>query len=129
METELKAPKTTTLTKFTWQGVEGSGYEIHMGVTKVQNGIEPFEISERNGRACEHRDGCLSSNGNIMGTYLHGLFETPAVLQLWLNALNLDHIKTPHTGGLAAKDRQYDLLADHFEQYVDLNAVADLVGL
>ena len=129
VETELKAPKTTTLTKFTWQGVEGSGYEIHMGVTKVQNGIEPFEISERNGLACEHRDGCLSSNGNIMGTYLHGLFETPAVLQLWLNALDLGHIKTPHTGGLAAKDRQYDLLAEHFERYVDLDAIEALVGL
>ncbi|MEN8246143.1 MAG: cobyric acid synthase [Thermodesulfobacteriota bacterium] len=128
VETELKAPKTTTLTKFTWQGAEGSGYEIHMGVTNVHDGIEPFEISERNGRACKDRDGCLSSNGNIMGTYLHGLFETPAVLRLWLNTLGLGHIPAPETGGLAAKDRQYDLLAKHFEKYVDLGAIEALVG-
>jgi adenosylcobyric acid synthase len=64
-----------------------------------------------------------------MGTYLHGLFETPAVLKLWLNTLGLDHIHVPDIGGLEAKNRQYDLLAEHFEKYVDLDAIARLAGL
>ena len=129
VETVLKAPKTTTLTKFIWNGVEGSGYEIHMGITTVQNGIEPFEVVERNYKTGHDRDGCMTQNKKIMGTYLHGLFETPAVLRLWLNSLGLNHIPVPDIGGLEAKDRQYDLLAQHFEKYVDLDAIAALVGV
>ena len=33
VETEMRAPKTTTRTCVNWEGVTGEGYEIHMGVT------------------------------------------------------------------------------------------------
>ena len=33
VETVLQAPKTTTLTRFRWDGADGCGYEIHMGRT------------------------------------------------------------------------------------------------
>lgn len=35
VHTVLKAPKTTTLSRFSWDGVEGEGYEIHMGQTSL----------------------------------------------------------------------------------------------
>jgi len=87
VETELKAPKTTTLTKFVWQETAGSGYEIHMGLTKTKNATQPFVITERNGKPCRDGDGCISRNAKILGTYLHGLFEPPAITRLWLCTL------------------------------------------
>ncbi|MCG6910033.1 MAG: cobyric acid synthase [Deltaproteobacteria bacterium] len=129
VETVLETPKTTTLTRFSWQGIDGAGYEIHMGVTAVDGNRQPFEITERNATPCRERDGCVSDNLRIMGSYLHGLFETPAVLRLWLDTLGLGHLSVPDVGGLEAKNRQYDLLADHFERHVDLDAVAALVGI
>jgi len=129
VETALKTPKTTTLTRFNWQGAEGSGYEIHMGITTVHSRQQPFDITERNAKHCNDKDGCISDNGKIMGSYLHGLFETPGVLRQWLNSLGLGHIPVPDTGGLEAKNQQYDLLAEHFENHMDLDAIAALAGL
>ncbi len=38
IETVLKAPKTTTRTRFLWKNIEGVGYEIHMGETQRLSG-------------------------------------------------------------------------------------------
>ena len=51
------------------------GYEIHMGQTEGANLVHPFELIERSSQACAARDGSLSHDGNIMGTYIHGLFH------------------------------------------------------
>ncbi len=56
------------------------GYEIHMGETS---------INPRNGSS-EHafgNDGCVSKNGLIIGTYLHGLFENENVRNAFLGYL------------------------------------------
>ncbi|HHT9120583.1 MAG TPA: cobyric acid synthase [Candidatus Hypogeohydataceae bacterium YC41] len=50
------------------------GYEIHMGITEGHS--LPFvRITERSGKKIEVMDGAVSNNGQILGTYLHGLFD------------------------------------------------------
>jgi adenosylcobyric acid synthase len=62
------------------KGEKVKGYEIHMGETS---------INPKNGKL-EHAfgdDGCVSTNGLIIGTYMHGLFENENVRNAFLGYL------------------------------------------
>jgi adenosylcobyric acid synthase len=129
VETVLQAPKTTTLTRFSWNGVAGAGYEIHMGRTRLLGGDSLFRITARNGSAMESQDGCVTADHRSMGTYMHGLFDTPEVTRRWLAAVGLTDVEVPETGGLAAKMEQYKRLAEHFRKHVDVEKIGKLVGI
>jgi len=127
IETILKAPKTTTRTKFIWNDIPGAGYEIHMGRTTREQSIPLLSIIERNNVACKDDDGCISADSRIMGTYLHGLFDNPRVIKCWLEHIDIKDIDLSDVGGIEARDKEYDLLADHFEEYVDVESIVKLV--
>ena len=65
----------------------------------------------------------LSPDGRVVGTYLHGLFDSPAVTVHWLTGLGLDASGVPALGGLAARDREYERLADHLDAHVDVDRI------
>jgi adenosylcobyric acid synthase len=123
VETVLKAPKTTTLTRFSRAGARGSGYEIHMGQTQRHAGEPFFKVLERNSVTCEDTDGCVTPDRRITGTYIHGLFENPSITRLWLNSIGLAHVETSELEGLEAKDKEYDLLAEYFEAHIDVRGI------
>ena len=127
VETILKAPKTTTRTKFIWNDIPGAGYEIHMGQTMRKQSSPLLSIIERNNVACKDDDGCISADSRIMGTYLHGLFDNPGVIKSWLEHIDIEDIDMPDVGGIEARDKEYDLLADHFEEYIDVESIVKLV--
>ena len=126
VETVLQSPKTTSRTHVDWEGVEGSGYEIHMGKTSRCGGRPLFHVRARNGRPAEDEDGCIGSGYHVMGTYIHGLFDNPGITGRWLAAIGLPGLPVPTLAGLAARDREYDRLADHFEAHVDVRAIIEL---
>jgi adenosylcobyric acid synthase len=126
VETVLRAPKTTTLTRFAWQDAEGSGYEIHMGQTDRRGGLPLFRVRERNGQPLSDDDGCATADLKTMGTYIHGLFDNPVIAVRWLGTLGLNGVQPPAAGGLAARDIEYERLADHFEKHVDVEAILKL---
>ena len=128
IETTLKAPKTTTLTHFSWDGRPGAGYEIHMGETIRTAGTPLFRVTERNQNPCLDEDGCVSADSKIMGTYIHGLFNNPAILKSWLNRIGLDGIDVSNIGGIEARNKEYDLLAEHFEKNVGVESIVKLVA-
>jgi len=127
VETVLKAPKTTTRTRFFWKNIEGTGYEIHMGETKRLGGSALFTIIERNFLPCQTEDGYEMNNSKFMGTYIHGMFDTPAIIRKWLKTMNINHIDVPNRNRLDEKDMAYDLLAAHFERHMNTNAIFDLI--
>ncbi len=129
VETVLKAPKTTTLTRFTWNKCRGTGYEIHMGQTRRLAGTPLFRISERNSAACRDEDGCIAGDARILGTYIHGLFDAPGITRRWLKSIGLEGIKVSRTEGLAARDKAYDQLAGHFERHVDVARLMDHIPM
>ncbi len=121
VETELKAPKTTTLSEFEWEGITGSGYEIHMGVTHVLGGTRLIDICSRNQRPCEETDGCLREDRKVAGTYVHGFFDYPEVANKWLSMVGIDTSNfTPRVTLSEQKEKDYTLLKEHFEANVDI---------
>ena len=127
VETVLKAPKTTTLTRFYWQDIKGTGYEIHMGQTKRFSGSPMFSVFERNSLPCKDEDGCIVNESRIMGTYMHGLFDTPGITKRWLDTIGLGHLEVTQTHGPVIRDREYDLLAAHFKKYIDTNGLFEIL--
>jgi adenosylcobyric acid synthase len=126
VETTLKAPKTTTRTRFQWNDVEAMGYEIHMGQTVVHRGQSLFQVTAQNNHPCSRQDGCRLENGNVLGTYIHGLFDNPAITRMWLEAIGLPDIRPSSLHGPAARDREYDRLVEHFIRHIDVEAIASL---
>ena len=127
VETVLASPKTTTLSDFTWQGDSGTGYEIHMGTTTRFAG-EPFSsVQARNQVPCQDSDGSMSEDGKVIGTYMNGLFDSPAIIRRWLNSIGLSHIPVTQDQGQNERDAAYDLLAKHALAHLDMDAIDSLL--
>ncbi len=78
--------------------------------------------------ACDTEDGCMSTSARIMGTYMHGMFDSPEITELWLSHIGLSQIEFPALYGLAAKDRAYDSLAAHFEKHINVEEIIELLN-
>lgn len=127
--TRLKAPKTTTCTRFSWNGKHGVGYEIHMGQTERTAGETLVIVRSRNDVPCQDEDGCTTADGRVLGTYIHGLFDSPDITRLWLRNIGLDHLPVTQAAGPSVRDRDYDLLAEHFKSHVDTEAIESLMSV
>jgi adenosylcobyric acid synthase len=109
-------------------GSEVVAYEIHAGRTSASSPT-PFTIVERGNRAAHDADGAVSAGGNVVGTYLHGLFANDSLRGAFLRSLAARKgIATDPRWGTPAGDR-YEHLADAVARAVDLGALAKLVGL
>jgi len=127
VETELKAPKVTTLTRFCRHDARGHGYEIHMGQTHRIGGAALFRVKSRNNAPTSDEDGCISGDSNSLGTYIHGLFDNPAIIKFWLGHIGLDGIQTSALEGIETRKKEYDLLVEHFEKHIDVAGIMKLV--
>ncbi|MBF0229634.1 MAG: cobyric acid synthase [Desulfamplus sp.] len=131
VQTILKAPKTTTLSRFSWEGVYGEGYEIHMGQTTISNdSVEPMlEVHQRNRDRLSDFDGAISKNGNICGTYMHGFFDSWGVRKKWLEHIGIkilchvDDLAFQKLDRVERKNRDYQLLKEHFQRYVNIDDI------
>jgi len=94
---------------------EVSGYEIHMGITESGRDREALE-----------GDGRVSDDGLVFGTYLHGLFLNPSAVNALLSYLSAKKglLFTPKSAG---ESDPYDVLADLFEEHVDMDAIVALL--
>lgn len=109
------------------QGASGlslSGYEIHMGQTSGMETMAPFRIDERSRKACQEFDGCLSADGNVLGTYLHGLFHNEALRRSILSQLAARKgVAFCPTCQVLSKEQQYDRLADLVRGSLDMEFI------
>ncbi|HVB82800.1 MAG TPA: cobyric acid synthase [Candidatus Binataceae bacterium] len=97
------------------------GYEIHAGVTAGAALARPAT------RLATHHDGALSEDGHILGTYLHGLFESRMACDALLRWAGLETPQTPDYERL--REDGIERLADALETHLDLSAVFGLVDL
>ncbi len=67
-------------------GLEVKGYEIHMGETSG-DASSFVDIKKRNGRAVDLRDGAVSEDGMVIGTYIHGIFDNDGFRRWFLNRI------------------------------------------
>ncbi|VEN72665.1 Cobyric acid synthase [Candidatus Desulfarcum epimagneticum] len=125
VETEMKRPKITTRVRFSWEGVPGFGYEIHMGRTVRLQGKGVFETIGEDGVGRE--EGCADASGRIMGVYIHGLFDNPKIIEKWARKTGMGDVGAPDKGGLEWRDGQYERLARRFEAHVDVDAIMEWI--
>lgn len=101
-------------------GVPTVGYEIHMGETKLLEDAQPFQTLTR--EDTEVLDGCVSENA--CGTYLHGVLDTPAVLEPLIAALmqhkGLDAGQIEAFDPIAYKEKEYNKLAELVRNALDM---------
>jgi adenosylcobyric acid synthase len=111
-------------------GREISGYEIHVGRTQSA-GDPALSITARSGAAADERDGAVSQDGMVTGTYLHGLFANDDLRGAILCevATRAGRTPDPRWGSARPAMARYDRLADIVADAVDVSAVAKLVGL
>ncbi|SDO14499.1 cobyric acid synthase [Pseudomonas jinjuensis] len=99
-----------------------SGYEIHAGVT-FGPALERPAVTLDDGR----RDGATSADGQILGTYLHGLFESPAACAALLRWAGLGEVQEMDYHAL--RERDIERLADQVEAYLDTARLRALCNL
>jgi len=95
-----------------WDDTPVSGYEIHAGVSSGAALARAFAVLNGN------PDGACSDDGRIAGTYLHGLFDTPAAANAVLAWAGLRANHAPDIRAL--RDAAIDRLADAVEAHLDL---------
>ena len=102
--------------------IKVTGYEIHNGVTEVLEGAEGFIISSE-GEAL----GVCNKEGNVFGTYLHGVFDEGEFAKDFINALRKHKgqavVESEVLDYRKYKMSQYDELAKLFEENIDISRV------
>ncbi len=123
MSTVLAAHKQvrTVQGSLTLEEAPVTGYEIHAGVTSGPALMTPaVNLAER-------MDGARSTDDQIFGTYLHGLFEQAPACDALLRWAGLALPLTPDY--IALREAEISRLADIMETHLDMRAIADLIGI
>lgn len=98
-----------------------TGYEIHAGITQGANLTKPVCQLESG------QDGAMSDDNQILGTYVHGLFEQSSATNALLTWAGLHDVKTPDYH--ATREADIERLADMIEQHMDTDALRRLLHL
>jgi len=120
METRLAPEKQLKLVtgRLQLEAARVSGYEIHMGICEGPALDRPLvDLGE-------HRDGAISADNQVAGTYLHGLFEQSGACDALLRWAGLAEPETPDYHAL--REREIERLADAAETHLDIERIIAL---
>lgn len=107
IHTTITPAKTTRQTTFQFEGHECQGYEIHQGVSDT--------------------DEVILQAGHCIGTYIHGFLDNAPVLDFLLK--DKATTSAPMQSYADFKEEQYNRLADHVRQHVDLKKLYEIIKL
>jgi adenosylcobyric acid synthase len=109
------------------------GYEIHVGETEYLQDSAPFARIHRTGDSEKFTlDGCITQNGRVIGTYLHGIFHDDAFRHAFLAAARSASGLSPAKAVLNWKElreNEFERLAGTVAGSVDLKRMLGFVGL
>jgi adenosylcobyric acid synthase len=104
------------------------GYEIHLGISSGPAMQRPALWLQDAGGAARP-DGAISEDGQILGTYVHGVWDEPAAQAALLRWAGLN-TSTPKAVDLAAlREASLERLADTLQAHLDLPALWRSAGL
>ena len=102
----------------------GVGYEIHTGVTTADH-AHPFEVVAP---GCQSEpDGGLGNGGWVLGTYIHGLFDSPDIVKRITGNIAKRHgLPTPDVPHFSM-EAEFDRLANVVRSNLDMDLIYSLV--
>ena len=106
-----------------------SGYEIHLGETIYAERAAPFAEIHRDGEAVSHSDGAVQ--GNVFGTYIHGLFADDDFRHSFLAAARAARGLAPPrdlANVTAEREARIDRLAAHVRAALDMNLIRSCIA-
>lgn len=118
METTLEAHKQLkqVLGKLAFADAEFQGYEIHMGVSNGAALTRPVHV------IAGQVEGALSADGQVAGSYVHGLFDHPQACAAWLQWAGLSNqVDYDYT---QLREQSLEQLADSLRQHLNWAALA-----
>lgn len=123
LETTLAAEKQLRNVRGTLnlEGAAVAGYEIHVGISSGAALNHPALQLEHGA------DGAISEDGQILATYLHGLFESTPATDALLRWAGLKNVQTPDYQ--ARREADIDRLADAVEEHLDGAQLRRLFGI
>jgi adenosylcobyric acid synthase len=113
-------------------GGELAAYEIHMGqIHHAGDAAAPFQILSRNGHAISAPEGAISDNGAVVGTTLHGIFETDWLRGSMLRSLRRRRglAEPPIASAPFDREAEYDRLAAIVRGHIDMPLLQRLAGI
>jgi adenosylcobyric acid synthase len=99
-----------------------SGYEIHCGVSHGAALATPSSVLD-DGRC----DGALSPDGQILGSYLHGLFDEPQALHALLDWAGLPQAVTIDMHAL--REASIERVADAVQAHLDTSTLSRCLAI
>ncbi len=125
LEMETTMDKTKRLARISGRLVLGDaeveGYEIHMGRS------DGPALGRAAVRLTQGSDGALSEDGQILGTYLHGLFDRREACDALLAWAGLSTPQSPDY--FALREAGIERLANAVEQYLDTARLLELLEM
>ncbi|MBZ9609032.1 cobyric acid synthase [Clostridium estertheticum] len=112
--------------------IETYGYEIHMGICKYGHNAKPlFEIYDKNGSDTSSFDGAINAGGNVMGTYIHGVFDGVEFREHMINTLRVKKAMEPKKSKVYEnlREKELDKLADIVRDNVDMDSIYKIIGI
>ena len=109
IHTTMTPEKTTRQVTFLFEGQTCQGYEIHQGVSDT--------------------DQSVMQTGHCIGTYIHGFLDNAPVIDYLLSEKGTVNSEKLDTALSYAdfKEEQYDKLAAHVRQYVDIDKIYEIL--
>jgi len=107
ISTTMSPEKTTRQVCFEFNGQTCQGYEIHQGISDTD-------------QAVMQTDHCI-------GTYIHGFLDNAPVIEHILEKFKIQNAKCKMQSYADFKEEQYDKLADHVRQHVNMEQIYQIL--
>ena len=107
INTTMTTEKTTKQVTFEFNGQACQGYEIHQGVSNT--------------------DEAILQTDHCIGTYIHGFLDNAPVIEHLLSRFAVQRSPQDTLNYATFKDQQYDKLAAHVRQYVDMERIYQIL--
>ena len=103
-------------------GLDWSGYEIHLGRTEFHKNQQESIVIEEVTAANDSSLGVIDRKQKIIGTYIHGWLESPEVTQKLLALLTAETFDIP-LSFQETKEREMDELALFLEEHCEVEKI------
>ncbi|MEW4368685.1 cobyric acid synthase [Paenibacillus kandeliae] len=123
----LSAQKPTPSQETSITNIPVTGYEIHMGETVCVEWEHHQPMFTLHNEAV---DGCISPDGSVWGTYLHGMFDNDQFRRHWLNTLRQQKGLEPQIVTVQTeqyRQQAFDRMAELVREHLNMEQVYAIV--